>query len=316
MQARVWLIISLLISCGSPSKSPSRSTEDPTSSTTTGSTESCAPSWFRDTDGDGFGDPAVGACDPGDGWVADATDCDDTRADVAPGATEFCDGIDNDCSGSVDEPYDDLDGDDIPDCEETLVFCESFDSLSGWAELGDGEWLLDQGVVSDARGGLYGAVLYSLENHGRHDTFRMEVRTAFTGSLNDLAGIVWDVDPDDATYLVMQWDDPQHDYQRHSPPGAMQLTECVDEVTCPVLARDATTALYWPADGAFVTWSVAVDHGQIQVLWDGQLVFDQYVAAAEERGPRQVGLYSNDNDGGVYYDDFCLWITPDIAVSR
>jgi len=41
-------------------------------------------------------------------------------------------------------------------------------------------------------------------------------------------------------------------------------------------------------------------------------VFDQYIEAAVGRGPRQVGLYSNDNDGGVQYDDFCLWVTPDV----
>lgn len=48
--------------------------------------------WFRDADGDGFGDPtgAVTACDAPAAHVLDATDCDDTRAEAYPGAPEDC----------------------------------------------------------------------------------------------------------------------------------------------------------------------------------------------------------------------------------
>ena len=53
-----------------------------------------------DADGDGFETPI---------------DCDDTNAAVYPGATEICDGLDNDCNGQVDEgfpqQYADNDGD-------------------------------------------------------------------------------------------------------------------------------------------------------------------------------------------------------------
>ncbi|MFK7930855.1 MAG: putative metal-binding motif-containing protein [Myxococcota bacterium] len=42
--------------------------------------------WFRDTDGDGFGDPGASlrACDVGAGRTADNTDCDDTDAEKNP----------------------------------------------------------------------------------------------------------------------------------------------------------------------------------------------------------------------------------------
>ena len=30
-------------------------------------------------------------------------DCDDTNADLSPGATEVCDEIDNDCDGDIDD---------------------------------------------------------------------------------------------------------------------------------------------------------------------------------------------------------------------
>lgn len=316
MGVRFFGTVFLIVGCGGESSGgPATGSETGTGSTTfTTPSTSCDWVWFQDGDGDGFGDPAVGACQQQEGMVQDSSDCDDTRQDIYPAAVEYCDGLDNDCSGEADELFDDIDGDDIADCDETLLYCSSFDNLDGWSALGDGEWLLESGAVTDKRGGAYGAVLYTDDTFGLFDKFRIEVRTAFTGSLNDLAGIAWDVDPDESTYLVMQWDDPQHDYQRHSPPGAMQLTECIDEVTCPILVRDATQPLIWSADGQFVTWSVEVDAGDVTVLWDGLVVFDQFVEAAVGRGPRQVGLYSNDNDGGVQYDDFCLWVTPDVEV--
>lgn len=62
--------------------------------------------FYADVDGDGFGDAlnstesCAGA--PG-GYSADNTDCDDTQSTVYPGATEICDGLDNDCNGETDE---------------------------------------------------------------------------------------------------------------------------------------------------------------------------------------------------------------------
>jgi hypothetical protein len=62
-------------------------------------------SWYRDGDSDGYGDAEQGAleCDRPSGYVADATDCDDSDPEVHPGAEEVWDGVDNDCDGDVDE---------------------------------------------------------------------------------------------------------------------------------------------------------------------------------------------------------------------
>lgn len=65
---------------------------------------------YPDHDGDGYGvSPGiVVACDgtaPA-GYALASGDCDDTRATVHPGATELCDGVDENCDGYADnEPY-------------------------------------------------------------------------------------------------------------------------------------------------------------------------------------------------------------------
>ena len=79
-----------------------------------------APTWYRDGDGDGYGNAATTsvACSQPSRYVADDSDCDDASSIIHPGADELCDGLDNDCDGSVDEDpvdgstwYADTDGD-------------------------------------------------------------------------------------------------------------------------------------------------------------------------------------------------------------
>ncbi len=60
--------------------------------------------WYADGDGDGYGDPDTtdAACDQPSGYLANDDDCDDSDASAYDGATEVCDGVDNDCDGDTD----------------------------------------------------------------------------------------------------------------------------------------------------------------------------------------------------------------------
>ncbi len=103
--------------------------------------EDCDPTTFgaRDTDADGFIDAACSNIDA-DGTIAAGDDCDDARPDVHPGAAEFCDGRDNNCSGAIDEGalrtfYVDLDGDGHGD--PLGVNVDSCDLVPGYAFTAD-----------------------------------------------------------------------------------------------------------------------------------------------------------------------------------
>jgi len=59
---------------------------------------------YVDADADAYGDDqsATSACEILAGYVDVAGDCDDADFSSYPGATELCDGIDNDCDGTID----------------------------------------------------------------------------------------------------------------------------------------------------------------------------------------------------------------------
>jgi hypothetical protein len=78
--------------------------------------------------------PSVGEVDvDGDGYLVDDGDCDDDDASVHPGATESCNGVDDDCDGDTDEDdasdaptwYADADADGWGDALSSSRACEA-----------------------------------------------------------------------------------------------------------------------------------------------------------------------------------------------
>ncbi len=82
---------------------------------------------YADTDADGYGDPAaiIVSCIVPEGFVEDASDCNDNADTIFPGATEICDNIDNDCDSLID------DADSSLDISTTLTFYTDYD-LDGY----------------------------------------------------------------------------------------------------------------------------------------------------------------------------------------
>ena len=110
--------------------------------------------WCEDNDGDGVGsDVSIEVCEETApiGYVecpTDDFDCDDNTGTIFPGATEICDGLDDDCNGAADF---DLAGEVDADLDGTLS-CEDCDDGEPTAFPGNPE--LCDGIDNDCDGSL------------------------------------------------------------------------------------------------------------------------------------------------------------------
>jgi hypothetical protein len=93
------------------------------------------PTWYKDADNDGYSDgTTLTQCTRPVGYklaselTATSGDCNDNDASIHPGATEVCDGVDNNCNGQTDEGvlityYRDSDSDGLGDPNDSIQSC-------------------------------------------------------------------------------------------------------------------------------------------------------------------------------------------------
>ena len=111
--------------------------------------------FYEDVDGDGFGNTtmSVTACSVPTGYTETPGDCDDINTLANPNITEFCDNIDNNCDGQIDEGllitfYEDVDGDGFGNGNATVSACSlpvGYSEVSG--DCDDSESLSNPGQM-------------------------------------------------------------------------------------------------------------------------------------------------------------------------
>jgi hypothetical protein len=117
--------------------------------------------YYADADGDTYGDAGstVSTCDGApEGYVSDATDCNDADGAVNPGATEICNGIDDNCDGNIDEGvqntyYADMDGDSYGDAGSTTMACSTPEGyVSDATDCNDADGAVNPGATEVCNG--------------------------------------------------------------------------------------------------------------------------------------------------------------------
>ncbi len=115
-----------------------------------GNTDGDSPqalTWYGDVDGDGFTGSQLTqvSCEIPPGYTAEPTDCDDGNSAINPDATEYCNGVDDNCDGQIDEDgavggtiyYTDSDGDGYGDPEAPVSQCTQSGTVSNKLDCDD-----------------------------------------------------------------------------------------------------------------------------------------------------------------------------------
>ena len=160
--------------------------------------------WYLDVDDDGYGDDGavsqVSCTRPTDRKTASelgvgntANDCDDTVNSIYPGATEVCDGVDNNCDGNIDEGventyYIDTDGDTYGDPSVSETACSASSGyVSNNTDCDDTDILEYPGQTrwKDVDGDLYSDGVSQVVCERPSDYYHSSEITATSGDCDD-----------------------------------------------------------------------------------------------------------------------------------
>ncbi len=211
----------------------------------------------RDQDGDGFS-PAAGDCDDGD-------------AAIHPGADERCDGVDNDCDGTVDEHdaidastwYADVDGDGYGSALEAAVACSAPEGyVDDATDCDDGDPAINPGTVwyADQDGDGDGDPETTVTQCGAPAGYVLSPGDCDDGDPQLNSGTVWYVDDDTDGYgtdeeVQVSCDAPAgggalvagdcDDADATVHPGATEVCDGIDQDCDGVADAGACDALYF-----------------------------------------------------------------------
>jgi hypothetical protein len=244
-----------------------------------------APTWYLDADGDGWGSTSATtvACDKPAGYAANVTDCDDTDADVHPGATEVCSAtVDADCDGVLSEL--------CSSCLDRLATGAASDGLytidpdgagalpevEVWCDMSTdgGGWTLVQRTVWDWTD-------TSLLQTGYSDWYGTTLGDADSGEAYRMAGEDWDeVDADDEMLMV------------HTARDRGSLADC--------------SPLYY--EGSNASFTITSTSASVTPITSDVLLVNSSVLGTEDAGPGSVCV--NDYDAVPWFYSYCCTTCP------
>ncbi len=213
--------------------------------------------FYLDSDGDGFGDPAVtaDACVAPTDHVGTALDCDDKNDAINPGSEEICDnGVDNDCDSLIDDAdavtgqttwFGDDDEDGYGEASRTVSKCVAppkFAELVG--DCDDGDALVNPGAVEvcdadDTDEDCNGAA---------DDADAVGAREFYVDADGDAHGV--SADPQTACDLPTGFalvDDDCDDADGNTYPLANEICDGLDN-DCDTVVDNDTSDVFWYAD--------------------------------------------------------------------
>ena len=267
--------------------------------------------WFADGDGDGYGDPdsEESFCERPPGYVGQSGDCNDDDPDIHPDAEDICDLVDNDCDGVPDSDAVDSDGDGLCNTLDSTVYSNNFDenTWDGWStvELGYGgnaEWSMSGGTLNEQSD--IGNALALGPDLGVMENYTVSIDVYFGPSFNNGTGIAFAF-VDERNFWMARWIDPNDVYGYYPLGGRVEFYACV-AASCEVITADDGSQPLWVPEEVWVELKLQVQGDTMSISLEGKEVLTHTEPDASPIGAHHFGLWSYDNDGGVFFNNLVI----------